>query len=334
MKALKVLLFLFFCQALASCNTPARTDTPAPAMSRPGTPAPVMAAGPDLCTTRDCLKALVDDYLEALVAGEPERLPFARDAVFVENVTRKPIGSGLWETASALPGEFRIYVPDPVSRQVGFMGLMAAGDEPTLLGLRLQVSGDSIIVAEHIVAPITADSALGKLIRPRPGFHTELAVAAQRSRDELLSIGYAYYDALDENDGTLAPFADDCVRLENGRQTSTNPNSATVFGKMMCGPQLSTNYFQYIDTINNRRVTVADPVTGLVMGLSHFRHSFADRETPIYNVEGIDSRDVSMFDPFDMPAMHIFKVGPEGQIHEIEAVGIIVPYLSATGWGW
>jgi hypothetical protein len=33
-----------------------------------------------------------------------------------------------------------------------------------------------------------------------------------------------------------------------------------------------------------------------------------------------------------MPAAHIFKIGPEGQIHEIEAVGAVVPYNSPTGW--
>lgn len=336
MKAVKCLLFLIVCQVLASCSTPIQTGSqPATTTTnRPSAPAMAEPAGPDLCTTRECLNELADNYLEALVAGDPGQVPFAEDAVFVENVTRAPIGTGLWETATAVPGEFRIYVPDPVSKQVGFMGLMEAEGKSVLLGLRLQVAGDGIIAAEHIVAPITDDSALGKLIRPRPGFHSEIAPEDRRSRDELLSIGFSYYDALDENNGTLAPFADDCVRLENGMQTSTNPNSATVFGKMMCGPQLSTNYFQYIDTINNRRVTVADPVTGLVMGLSHFRHGFAEKETPIYNVEGVDTRDVSMFNPFDMPAMHIFKIGPEGQIHEIEAVGILMPYMSPTGWGW
>ncbi|MDG1850538.1 MAG: hypothetical protein P8J44_00310 [Gammaproteobacteria bacterium] len=68
--------------------------------------------------------------------------------------------------------------------------------------------------------------------------------------------------------------------------------------------------------------------------MSHFRHAFEDKETPIYGVAGQSVRDVSMFNPFDMPAMHVFKVGPEGQIHEIEAVGVLVPYHSPTGWGW
>ena len=32
-----------------------------------------------------------------------------------------------------------------------------------------------------------------------------------------------------------------------------------------------------------------------------------------------------------MPAAHIFKIWG-GQIHEIEAVGVVEPYNSPTGW--
>jgi hypothetical protein len=33
-----------------------------------------------------------------------------------------------------------------------------------------------------------------------------------------------------------------------------------------------------------------------------------------------------------MPAAHVFKVGADGLVHEIEAVGVVVPYDSPTGW--
>ncbi len=38
------------------------------------------------------------------------------------------------------------------------------------------------------------------------------------------------------------------------------------------------------------------------------------------------------YNPFDMPAAHIFKIGADHKVHEIEAVGITVPYKSPTGW--
>jgi hypothetical protein len=41
--------------------------------------------------------------------------------------------------------------------------------------------------------------------------------------------------------------------------------------------------------------------------------------------------DMSNQKPFDMPAMHIFKIWG-GQLHEIEAIGIMAPLNSPTGW--
>jgi len=38
------------------------------------------------------------------------------------------------------------------------------------------------------------------------------------------------------------------------------------------------------------------------------------------------------FAPFDLPAAHIFKVGSDGLIHEIEAMGFTTDLYSPTGW--
>jgi hypothetical protein len=55
----------------------------------------------------------------------------------------------------------------------------------------------------------------------------------------------------------------------------------------------------------------------------------------VKHVDGTTSdRDAKnmQFKPFDLPAAHIFKISPDGQIHEIEAVGFSAPYKSGTGW--
>jgi hypothetical protein len=47
------------------------------------------------------------------------------------------------------------------------------------------------------------------------------------------------------------------------------------------------------------------------------------------------SRDEGMFkgmDPFDLPAAHIFKVGADGKVHEIEAMGFRADLDSPSGW--
>ena len=79
----------------------------------------------------------------------------------------------------------------------------------------------------------------------------------------------------------------------------------------------------------------ADPETGLVMGLSHFRHPMTNLPYLVKNTDGSTSernKDNFKFAPFDLPAAHIFKVGPDGEIHEIEAMGFMAPYNSPTGW--
>jgi hypothetical protein len=90
----------------------------------------------------------------------------------------------------------------------------------------------------------------------------------------------------------------------------------------------------YIDKIDNRRVFAADPSTGLVMGLSHFRHSMEFQPYPVRALNG----SITMYDkkrfpftPFDLPAAHIFKVGADGKVHEIEAMGFQTKYNAPTG---
>ena len=283
---------------------------------------------------RACLTGLVDAYLAALVAHDPSRVPIAANAKLVDNVTPMQPGEGLWATASAVPTTFKIYVPDPVSGQVGFIGVMQESDKPVELALRLKVQNGEITEMEHLVARNVGERNLPNLQTPRPVFHAAVPAAERNTREELLRIGASYYDALDDNNGSATPFADDCVRRENGMQTTGNPPPATpgfgTMGAMGCAEQLDTGTMAYIDTIDNRRVEIADVETGLVFGLSHFRHSMKQKFVVIKGVPGVERVDVN-FNPFDLPAAHIYKVSG-GKMHEIEAMGFQAPYNSQTGW--
>lgn len=289
---------------------------------------------------RVCLIRTVDRYLAALVAHEPARLELAANAKLVENTIPTKPGDGLWKTASAAPATFKIYVPDPVSEEVGFLGVMQErteeGEKPILLALRLKLEAGRLAEMEHLIARNLRESSLPNLQTPRPGLLATIPASAREPRDELLRIGASYYDALDQNNGSLAPFADDCVRRENGMQTTSNPppketGGLATFGAMGCAEQLDTNVMSYIDTIGNRRVEIADPETGLVFGLSHFHHSMKNRSIKIVGVPGIETNDMSNTKPFDLPAAHIYKVRG-GTIHEIEAMGFVMPYGSKSGW--
>lgn len=285
---------------------------------------------------RACLTKLTDTYLAAMVAHDPSKAPLASDIRFVENVTRMKPGEGLWKTASAVPTTFKIYIPDAIAQQVGFIGVMQAEGKSVQLGLRLKVEGGKITEAEHIVVPVR-DPNNPRLQAPRVPLVSTVPDGYRDSRNRLLHIAASYYDALDNNNGALAPFADDCVRYENGMQTVRNPvpqdpsQGFGLAGSLGCAKQLDTNFFQYIDTIDNRRVWIADEETGLAVGFSHFRHSMTTREFPVFGIPGMEVRKMPDQRPFDMPAMHVFKIWG-GQIHEIEAVGLTAPYNSPTGW--
>lgn len=287
---------------------------------------------------RDCLKSLTDTYLAAMVAHDVKKAPLARDIKFVENIKATQPGEGLWKTASAVPTDFKIYVPDPVAQQVGFIGLMQEDGKPILIGLRLKWQEGKIVEAEHVIARNLRPNVMDHFKTPRLALTTAVAEPYRDSRGRLLYIGASYYDALDLNNGSLAPFADDCVRFENGMQTARNAVPAAAvpgqnvspFGALGCAKQLDTQLFEYITSIDNRRVWIADEENGLAFGLSHFRHKMDKKEFRTIGVPGFEVRKMDNA-PFDLPAVHIFKIWG-GQIHEIEALGFIAPYDSATGW--
>lgn len=283
---------------------------------------------------RACLDKTLDAYLAALVAHNPGHVAIAADAKFVENTKPMKPGDGLWKTASELPTTFKIYVPDPTAQQIGFLGMMKEEGKPIQLGLRLKLRNGKIVEMEHLIARNLSASSLANLQTPRPGLLTKVPPADRVPREQMLKIGFSYYTALTTANGDAAPFADDCVRRENGMQTTNGPKPTApgrgTIGAMGCRDQLFTGTFNYIKRIEPRRVEIADVETGLVFGLSQFRHPMEEKSLKITGVPGVDSVPMN-FMPFDLPAAHIFKVRG-GKIHEIEAMGFTMPYNSPTGW--
>jgi hypothetical protein len=301
---------------------------------------PAAAQDPGACD-RQCLIDLADTYVAALVAHDPGQAPLAEGLVTVENLQRISPGQGLWTRLGAKPGDYAIHVPDPVSQQVGIMAVANGTDgKPLMFGIRLKLAQGAIVEAEHLIGNPLGEAQLANLQRPRPALLKPVPEPYRDSRGRLIWIGLSYYDALDLNNGSLSPMADDCVRHENGFQTARNSfqrpgaifddSEFAYLGGLGCEAQMDTNMWEYIDRIDHRRVEIADVETGLVWGMSHFRHAMAADRTRLIGVPGYDYRDMSRFNAFDMPAIHIYKVWG-GQIHEIEAVGLTTTYMSATG---
>jgi hypothetical protein len=93
---------------------------------------------------------------------------------------------------------------------------------------------------------------------------------------------------------------------------------------------MNTGMFAYITRIEPRRVWIADVQRGLVFGLSQFRQPMRQKLEKIAGVPGVTTLPMN-FKPFDLPAAHIFKISG-GKIHDIEAMGFVMPHDSKTGW--
>jgi len=291
---------------------------------------------------RACLIKLTDDYVAALVKHDAKGLPIAANVKFVENVTRMNVGEGLWSTATAGPTTFSLHVPDPVNQTAGWLGMIKNKGEPAMVAIRLKLKDGKIVEAEHLVTSVRKEQ-MNNLNAPRVGLLNNVPPANRLPHDVLVKIGASYYDALDDNDGTKMPFAADCERHENGMVTAgpgpsvgAGPNGAgSAPIARDCAGQLTSGVMAYITTIGNRRVFAADPVTGLVMGLSQFHHPMDFAPYPVKALDGtvtMYDRKRFTFQPFDLPAAHIFKIGADGKVHEIEAMGFLAPLNAPSGW--
>jgi hypothetical protein len=296
---------------------------------------------------RACLIGIADTYLAAIAAHDPSKAPLAEHVAFVENIKKTRPGQGIWAAAAGKATAFKIYVPDPVAGEIGLMTVIdrrtPSGVVPAQLAVRLKVVDGKIVEAEHIVADVTNKEAVARLAAPRPNMLATVPQQDREPRAQLAKIAGSYYDALDDSDGNLAPFAKDCEREENGLITAgpnlppASPETVDVHGNSPpplardCFGQMSSRRFAYVDTIDNRRVFAVDPERGLAMGLSHFRQSMKLGPQLLIAADGSRVMWEEKRDPYDLPAAHVFKI-TRGQIHEVEAIGIFVPYDSPTGW--
>lgn len=293
-------------------------------------------AAPAKCD-RTCLVAIMDRYLSAMVKHDPSGLPLAPKYKYTENTATVPLGDGLWVGASEGPAGFKVYAADPGSGQVGFFGPVKEFGRPVLLALRLKVVNGKITEIEHVVARMIGEAAFKNLATPRHGLVTPVPPGERTPRGEMFKAADSYFDSIEHVDGSLAPFADDCERHENGGQTTTNkvpdPRADPATQKinaLNCRDQMNTHNLAYITRIRPRRLLIIDEEYGLVFGFPMFVHRGNVRSIKIAGVPGVDKIPMN-FGPINLQAGEIFKIRA-GKIHEIEANGFLLPYNAASGW--
>jgi hypothetical protein len=308
--------------------------------------APIGGAVAPACD-RACLTGMVDCYLAALVRHDPAGLPLNRDVKFTENTARLKVGSeGLWVGASELPTGFGIHVIDVDAGQAGFYGVMKERDRPLIIALRLRVVNGQITEIEHVLARNLRADAVRNLANPRPEFVTTVPAASRLPRQQMVDIADSYFEAIEHADGKLAPFADDCVRRENGGQTTHNAkpvpwpvplgsrqadDAMAYIGTLSCSDQLDTHVMDFITRLWPRRHEIVDRELGLVFSFPMFQHRGGTGTIKVYHVPGVDSLPLGGSSS-NMQAGEIFKID-HGRIVAVEAMGAMLPYGTKSGWG-
>lgn len=284
---------------------------------------------------RACLEGLAGQYLAAMLAHDPSKAPFAKGARYTENNVELPLPDGLWRTTSAL-GAYRLYVADPVGGSIGFFAALQENGAPVLLSAFLKLSGGRITQAETQVARLSDTTGSGTPANlredqlgdaPRRQFLTALPPGSRRSRAELAAIANAYYTGLENNRGDEPPpFADDCLRLENGTQTSGRPVPPGGQPNGMnysCAEAFALGYYRDDTRLRNRRILAIDEERGLVYATVFFDHDATVRSYALKDGRQVAVRNTG---PWTWSTQELFQVNAEGKISQVEAVLLAVPY--------
>jgi hypothetical protein len=276
---------------------------------------------------------LADRYFELLGTGDHRQLPVAAGVRFTENGQRLELGRGLWRTVTRAASIRAVTVADREQDQVVSWGMVSEAGEDVILGVRLQVTGGLISEIETLVArdPLFGQSDFPAWpTEPSTVFGDVVDPESRATRAELTGAANAYFDGVQEDDADLIPAADDCLRVENGRQTVLNAHrlgyapGSVLHDRLKLGvrDQVRTREFRYIEEIRDRRYPVIDVARGLVLGLVFFDHPGQLRDADFAS---------SYLHPNSMMIWELFKVSG-GLIRRIEAIIGVLPYGTGSGW--
>lgn len=299
-------------------------------------PASAAAGSPAPQCDRGCLEGFVNQYLSALVARDPSKVPFASNVKFTENTAKLKVGEGTWGTFDG-EGTFKLDFAEPEAGQVGFIGVMKEWDNPVIFCLRLKVADGKIAEVEDFVVRDAGAAKSLDAMTPNPLFLQAIPPAERESRAELSKTANMYFSGLQNNDGKGDyPFAPDCNRIENGTQTTNNPgiyktqSSSTGFPIMSlgCEAQFKTGFFKVVTHIRDRRFVIADPERGLAFAFAFFDHAGTVKTVTLTNGDIFPS---TLRHPLTFEIGELFKI-EKGKIHAIQAVLTQEPYGIKSGW--
>jgi hypothetical protein len=279
---------------------------------------------------RDDLYAGLDMFLDGLIARDPARVRWAPGVRCTENNVALAVGDGLWGTATAR-GDYDLRFADPLTGQVGLFTTIVETRDESACTIRLRVVDGAISEVEILIVR-DADEAL-KFPNPRfwrkPVLEEIVPAESRSQRARLIDVANGYFSTLQLNDGTiLTRFHPDCNRVENGVQTTNNPDFFVPVARLGCEEQFRLGNYRYDDRLRGRRFPLVDEERGLVLA-----GGFIDHRGVLGDYTLTDGTRVSspIRRPHTFYLLELFKIR-DGAIQQIEANFITVPYHMPSPW--
>jgi hypothetical protein len=293
---------------------------------------------------RACLEGLIDQYLKAVVAHDPSKVPLSKDVMYTENNQVIDVGDGFWKTAQGL-GNYRHVFADPEFGQVAMMGTMMEAGTPILMSLRLRVELGRITEIESIYFKPGGGgpnniAAMDKMGKAEDLWFRTIPPAQRLSRQQMISVADAYFSGLQKNDGKgvngspTYPFTNDCHRIENGAPTTNvpappnqAPGTINLFS-MDCLTQFQKGLYYVVQNIHHRRYPLVDQERGVV-----WAHCTFDQGT--VNSGVLSDGTKHSYPGFNRPSSILVSEAfliENAKIRRVEMVGPAATYHVTSPW--
>ena len=280
---------------------------------------------------REGLYEVLESYREALVKREAGAVRWGSAPLTSENNVMLEPGDGLWGTIDAF-GPYELRFADPLNNQAGFFGTVHEHLEESAYTLRLKTDDAGRILEAESVVVRQSDSGI-KFENPRYWDKPILNAGAEDPvpREDMVQLANGYFDTMQLNDGTLhTRFHPDCNRVENGVQTTRNPEFAHIVPVAALGPeeQFRLGNYRYDDRLRARRFPLVDEERGLVLAFGFIDHCGHLAEYQLTDGRTVQS---PVRRPHSFYFGELFKID-SGMIRQIEANFITVPYHMPSPW--
>ena len=280
--------------------------------------------------TREGLYEALDRFRDALAGRDAGRVEWSDTLRYTENNVVIEPGDGLWNTLTEL-GPYDLRFADASHGQVALFTTVEETDAVSPCAIRLAFREGVVEECEIVVARNKDEGFpfLGQKFEDKPAMLAEVPEAERISRAEMIALAYGYFETIERNNGMIRTrFHPHCNRVENGVQTTTNPDFPLPIAMLGCEEQFALGWYRYDDALRGRRYPLVDIERGIVLA-----YAFIDHSGKLGDYELTDGTKVSSLvrRPHSYYLAEAFKIR-EGAIEQVEAVFHSVPYRMPSPW--